>query len=105
MKKPEITPSMFITRPMDSVMQNAQCETIARNIMAILNRTGNKFRDLTWEEYEKERLKDGNFDAREKGFFEKVQYLCKGLKKDITGFSSVWKNTYDKTVELTKTEK
>ena len=59
----KLKPSDFMgAHPFDSLMQKSESETIARNIMAILGRTGNKFRLLNWDEYKKERLKDGNFN-------------------------------------------
>lgn len=70
-------PSNFMSFPMGSVLKNHESEVIARNIMAILNRTGNTFRELTWEEYSKERKKDGNFSEREKGYFDDVIKYCK----------------------------
>lgn len=70
-------PSNFTGHPFGSVLQNSESETIARNIMIILERTGNTFRELTWEEYKSERLKDKEFSEREKIFFEKVIDYCK----------------------------
>jgi len=65
-------PSDFTNHPYDSVMKNSESETVARNIMVILSRTGNKFRHLSWNEYKKEREKDGNFSQSEQRYFEKV---------------------------------
>lgn len=70
-------PSNFKKYPWNSVLQKSESETIAANIMVILERTGNKFRPLTWTEYKKERLKDGNFTELEKGYFEEVIPYCK----------------------------
>lgn len=69
-------PSDFTEHPWNSVKQSSEHETIARNIMLILERTGNKFRKLPWEEYKGERLKDGNFTQIEKGLFEEVKDFC-----------------------------
>lgn len=70
-------PSNFMGYPMGSVLRKSEAETIARNIMVILERTGNKFRELTWEEYKKERVKDGNFSEGEKKYFDDVIKYCK----------------------------
>lgn len=69
-------PSDFVdVKPFDSVLQNSECETIARNIMVILNRLGNVWRHLEWHEYEEARKKD-TFDytgiKAEQTYFEKV---------------------------------
>lgn len=37
-------PSDFLKHPYDSVLQHTEDEIVARNIMVILNRTGNEFR-------------------------------------------------------------
>lgn len=62
--------------PYGSVLRKSECETVARNIMIILTRTGDAFRDLTWEEYEAERKKDGKFHGSEKGYFDIVKPYC-----------------------------
>lgn len=62
-------PSFFSSKyPWDSVFGKSECETIAQNIMKILQRTGDEFRTLSFEEYKDERLKDGNFSERERVF-------------------------------------
>jgi len=53
------TPKDFIKYPWDSVFHNSERETVALNIMKILSRTGNKWRNLSWDEYLDERVKDG----------------------------------------------
>lgn len=70
-------PSNFTKYPWSSITQNSECETIAKNIMLILKRTGDKFRPLTFDEYKSERLKDGNFTESEKNYFDKVIDYCK----------------------------
>lgn len=84
-------PSDFMKHPFDSVMQNCESETVARNIMVILSRTGNTFRDLTWREYKKERSKDRDSDAvdMEKGYFQDVIKYCKS-PDTATCFSKTW---------------
>ena len=61
---------------MGSVLQNSESETIARNIMKILERTGDSFRPLSYGEYKEERLKDKNFNEGEQYYFEKVIAYC-----------------------------
>lgn len=72
-----LKPSDFCTHPWSSVLQNSESETVAGNIMCILKRTGNKFRELPWDEYKTERLKDGNFTDGEHCLFDKVIDYCK----------------------------
>jgi hypothetical protein len=67
-----------MTQPYDSVFRNSECETVARNIMIILARTGNEFRDLSAQEYSDERRKDGEpASVQEMGVFEKVVFYTK----------------------------
>lgn len=73
----EMKPSNFTKYPWNSVLQNGESEQIALNIMVILKRTGDIFRDLTWDEYKSERLKDKNFSEGEQTFFNKVIDYCK----------------------------
>ena len=70
-------PSNYTGYPWSSILQNLESETIAQNIMIILKRTGDKFRELTFAEYKTERLKDGNFTESEKQYFDKVIDFCK----------------------------
>ena len=63
-------------QPWNSALKNVESEIVASNVMVILKRTGDKFRKLTWEEYKKERLKDGGFSENEKAYFEKVMPYC-----------------------------
>lgn len=90
MKKPKTKPSDFALQfPWDSVFQKSEHETIAENIMKILARTGNEFRELSFEEYRKERLIDGYFTEGEKLFFDEVQPYCLSATKAAT-FSRSW---------------
>ena len=75
MNNPKL-PSDFSTHPWNSVINKIEYEVVARNVMTILERTQNKFRVLTWTEYKKERLKDGNFSETEKGYFKRVIPYC-----------------------------
>jgi hypothetical protein len=70
-------PSDFKKHPYDSVFRNMEHEIVARNIMVILSRTGDEFRELSWEEYKKERQKDGAFAEGERGLFDKAIKYCK----------------------------
>ena len=76
-------------QPWGSVMQKSEHETVANNVMTILRRTEDSFRPVSWEEYEKEREKDGNFSHDEKSFFDDV---IKYFKSEDTArlFSPAW---------------
>ena len=82
-------PSYFTKYPWHSVFNKSECETVALNIMFILARKGNYFRELPWEEYKSERIIDGNFSEKEQSFFEKVVPYCKSPETAIT-FSESW---------------
>lgn len=69
-------PSSFMKHPYGSVLANSESETIARNIMVILARTGDKFRSISWEEYRSHRQADGNFTSSEKSYFDRVAGFC-----------------------------
>lgn len=74
----EKSPSHFKnTSPMGSVIGKSEAETVARNIMVILSRTGDVFRPLSWDEYKTERMKDGNFSEKERRYFDQVIGYCK----------------------------
>ncbi len=82
-------PSDFCVRPWDSVLGNSESETIALNIMRILKRTGDTFRELSFEEYEKERKKDGGYSSGEKSYFAKVIGYCR-TESTARLFSNDW---------------
>ena len=83
-------PSDFLhDDPYDSALQNSECETIARNIIVILKRTGDEFRELSFEEYKAEREKDKAFSQREKSYFDKVNPYCKD-EESAKSFSNHW---------------
>lgn len=84
-------PSNFKEQPYDSVLQKSECETIARNIMVILHRTGNEWRELDWEEYMAERKKDGGFSHSEREYFDRVIPYCKSAEL-AKSFSPKWAN-------------
>lgn len=65
-------------------MENSECETVAKNIMVILARTGDTFRELTEEEYRAERIKDyennpkgGGYSYIESQIFDRVKNVAK----------------------------
>lgn len=84
-------PSDFKKFPYDSVKQNSEAETIARNIMTILARTKNEFRELGWDEYKSERLKDIDFSESEKFYFHEVIDYFKSTETAQL-FSPEWGN-------------
>jgi len=88
-------PSNFNTYPWSSVFQKSENESIAQNVMAILQRTGDTWRLLSWKEYKKERLKDKDFSDEEKGFFDEVIDYCKS-PDTAKLFAPDWKKAYDK---------
>lgn len=83
-------PSDFTSQPYSSVIGKSEAETIARNIMVILKRTGNEFRNLSWEEYSTERKKDGAFTDSEKRYFDQVIDYCQS-SETAQLFSLTWK--------------
>ena len=86
-------PSDFQEFPRSSVTKNHESEQVALNIMIILNRTGNEWRELPWVEYQKERLKDGGFPVGEKRYFYKVQ-PCTVTAKEAAKFCPKWRDIY-----------
>lgn len=83
-------PSFFSSKyPWSCVFNQSEYETVAKNIMTILKRTGDKFRELSYDEYEKERLKDGNYSSGEKKYFDEVIKYCKSADT-AKCFSKSW---------------
>ena len=97
-------PSDFTHHPCMSVFNKCEPEVIARNIMKILKRTGNEFRELTWEEYAKERQEseqDKNFSQGEKRYFDDVIGYCKSAETAKL-LSPYWRKQHnDKTTNIT----
>lgn len=83
-------PSDFCKQPYESVLKKTEHEIVACNIMVILNRTGNTWRELSWNEYQQEREKDGNFSLRELESFDLVIGYCKS-EDTAKLFSPNWK--------------
>ncbi len=94
-----LKPQTFTEYPWNSKFANCETETIACNVMVILKRTGNKFRDISWEEYVVERMKDKNFSEMERGYFDKVKPYCMSPEMAMT-FSPTWMNVARKAVGL-----
>lgn len=86
MKKPSIYAGIS---PFSSVFQKREHEIIAQNIMLILKRTGDEFRELSFEEYEQERQKDGDYSPSEKKYFDDVIKFCKSAGT-AKCFSKAW---------------
>ena len=84
-----LKPSDFKVQPWNSATGTCESEIIARNIMVILSKTGDEWRELTWEEYKEQRLKDGNFSSVEGGLFDKVVRFCKSADTAVL-FSKTW---------------
>lgn len=84
-------PSQFTNYPWNCVFKKAECEIVAKNIMLILKRTGDVFRELTYEEYEQERKKDGKYSDSEKRFFDQVAPFCKSAE-EAKSFSKEWQD-------------
>lgn len=85
-----ITPSQFLNFPFNCIHQKSEFETVARNIMVILFRTGNVFRELSFEEYKEERMKDGHWTDVEEVYFHHLSYLSEGDLEKICTFSPAW---------------
>jgi hypothetical protein len=88
--------------PMGSVTQKAEAEQIAINIMRILKRTGDEWRELTWDEYAEIRKADEakslaenpkyryNFSEwAEKIYFYQVCRFCRS-EESARSFSPLW---------------
>ena len=93
MSKDQITalPSDLVKKyPFESVFEKSEHETIALNIIRILERTGNAWRKLSYSEYEAERLKDSNYSKQEEIYFEQVLKYTENPTM-AAKFSAEWK--------------
>ena len=74
----DLRPSDFAkVHPWDSRLQKSESETIARNVMVALKNNGDKWRALTWGEYEQQRSKDGcSYCGGEKYYFLRNGLIC-----------------------------
>ena len=96
MAKKRVNPKDFCDHPYGSVLGESEAETVAQNIIVMLERTGNIWRPLSWEEYITERRKDNpNIDdwelANEKRRFYKVIKYCSSAE-EAKKFSLSWKS-------------
>jgi hypothetical protein len=57
--------------------------------MKILKRSGNEFRDLSYDEYKAHRINDGDFSPSEKHYFSAVIKFCKSADT-AKCFSDAW---------------
>lgn len=90
-----MNPSNFKAYPWSSVFKKAEAEVIAQNIIKILARTGDQWRELPWEEYEAERLKDGKFAGwAEKPYFDKVILYTRSAE-DAAEFCAGWADIFN----------
>lgn len=101
-KSEYLKPSYFLdTFPNNSIFKKSEYETICFNIINILANTGDIFREISWEEYKKRRLKDGNFTNIEKYYFDKV--IKYTVSEDmLMKFSNKWKNIIKDTADKYK---
>lgn len=84
-------PSDFTTYPWSSRVGKSEAETVAANIMVILKRTGDEWRELPWDEYKAERQKDGKFSEEERRYFDQVHEFTVS-EQTARLFSPTWKN-------------
>jgi len=97
MQKTILSPSDFAkTQPFSSILQNKkrESETVCLNIMIILMRTGDEWRDLSFLEYVTERKRDGGFSESERPYFESVKQYCK-TPETAAIFCPSWREIYD----------
>ena len=89
-----MNPSDFTEQPWSSIFYKSEPETIITNIMVILKRTGNIWRELSEEEYIKEREKDGGYGSSELQYFRQVvEYTTSAVK--ASRVSKSWAKIYD----------
>jgi hypothetical protein len=87
-------PFDFCEKPWSSIFYKSEPESILRNIMVILYRTGNTWRELPEEEYISERQKDGHFTTSELPYFREVlPYTINAVK--ASRVSKNWAQIYD----------
>ena len=86
-------PSNFCTWPWSSALGKSECEQIALNVMVILKRTGDEWRELSWDEYLAARIADGEIEWRalnERQYFDAALPYCKSADTAVL-FSDTWK--------------
>ena len=88
-------PSNFKTWPWSCVFKNAEHEQVALNIITILARTGNEWREMLWPEYLAEGIKDGgnagHIQRTEQDCFYDVAPYTVSAEAAAT-FSPTWSN-------------
>lgn len=87
-----LAPSDFCVKPWACIFYKSEHETIARNCMVMLKRTGNTWRDLSEEEYIEQRLNDGASESAAKGeitYFRDVQPYTNSPEQ-AAKFSKTW---------------
>jgi hypothetical protein len=85
-----MNPSDFTDFPHDSEFAHYESEVVARNIMVILSRTGNTWRELSYKEYQ-QRLADGGYTEHEMCHFEQVIRFTVS-EEAARRFSPAWRN-------------
>lgn len=76
--------------PMSSVFQKSEHETIARNCMVMLKRTGNTWRKLTEDEYLAERAKDGARNVEHELVYFRAVVVYTDNPASAAAFSPSW---------------
>ena len=92
-KESTLLPGDFTVRPFESIWDNHKCNKVAGNIMVILKDTGNTWRVLPFEEYDAERLKEGDYHYNERAFFDRVKDYCVSPEAASTACKA-WKEIY-----------
>ena len=89
-----LKPSDFTAFPCCSVMSKTEAEEVAQNIMAICARRGDRWGELTRDQYESERRKDGYEGRCEIDYFDRV-YALVSSAVGAKAFASVWAKVGD----------
>ncbi len=89
-----IKPSHFTVFPCSSLLGKSEAETVAQNIMVVCARRGDRWGELTREDYQTEREKDGDFTVMELSYFDQVYPLINSLT-GARAFASVWAKVSD----------
>jgi len=85
-----LKPSDFTCHPWDSLTHHFESEIVARNIMLICKRRGDRWGKLTRDDYDTERTKDsGGLSAAELRLFDKIYPRINRVLGAIT-FSPTW---------------
>lgn len=87
-------PSDFALWPKQSLYWKMEPESVAENIMIILARTGDQWTNLSFDEYRKERIRDGDFHKWEEDLFLHVKEYCQSPEM-AKSFSPNWALAYD----------